>query len=78
MSGDLPAKDRPLPDWAIPELDEEPPHPSVLVVRERNTDTRSPLQGMRRVEGTAEGSLGGGQEGNGEVEEPLEGPRPTG
>jgi hypothetical protein len=74
----LPAEDRSLPYRAIPGLGEEAPHPSVLVVRERNTDARPPLQGVRRVEGTAEDALGRGQKGNWEMEEPLEGPGPAG
>jgi hypothetical protein len=69
---------RTLPYRAIPPLDEESPHPSLLVVRERNTDTRQPLQGVCRVERPAEDSVDGGQKGNGEVEEPLEGPGHTG
>jgi len=48
------------------------------VVRETNTDVRSPLQGARRVEGPAKDPLGGGEKGNREVEEPLEGPGRTG
>jgi hypothetical protein len=39
---------------------------------------RPPLQGVRRVEGAAEDSLGGGRKGDWEVYEPLECPGTTG
>jgi hypothetical protein len=50
----------------------------VLEVRERNTNTRPPLQGVCRVEGAAEDAVGGGQKRDWEMEEPLEGPGPSG
>jgi len=41
----LPAEDRSLPYWAVPTLDEESTHCSVLMVLVPNADTGSPLQG---------------------------------
>jgi hypothetical protein len=46
----LSAENRSLPRRAIPELDKEPTHRSVLVVPVQDTDERLPLQGVRRVE----------------------------
>src|ERR1700712_224031 len=74
----LPAKDRSLPHRATPAPNKKPPLPPVLVVRVRNTDARPPLRGVRRVEGAAEDPVGGGQEGDRKMEEPLEGQGPTG
>jgi len=44
----LPATDRSLQYRAVPQLDEEPVHPSVVVVLEHDPDSRVPLQGVRR------------------------------
>jgi len=75
----LPAQDGALPDRAIPQLDKEPPHPAMLVVPALpNTDPGPPLQGVPGMETAAEDSVGGPEEGNGEVEGPVEGAGLTG
>jgi len=74
----LPAQDGALPDLAIPELDKKPPYTAMLVVPVPNTDPRSPLQGVPRMEAAAEDAVGGGEEGDWEVEGPVEGAGPTG
>jgi len=74
----LPAQDGALPDRAIPQLDKEPPHPAMLVVLVPNTDPGPPLQGVPGMETTAEDSVGGPKEGDGEVEGPVEGAGLTG
>jgi len=74
----LPAQDGALPDRAIPQLDKEPPHPAMLVVPVPNADPGPPLQGVPGMETAAEDSVGGGKEGDGEVEGPVEGAGLTG
>jgi len=54
----LPAEDRSLPHWAVPTLEEESAHRSVLVVSVPDTDTGSPLQCVPRVEGPVEDPVG--------------------
>jgi len=70
----LPAEDRSLPHRAIPELDEEPAHRSMLVVPVQDANTGALPQGVLGVEGAAEDLVGGGQERDREGEEPLEDP----
>jgi len=48
----------------------------MLVVPVPTPDSGAPLQGVPGVKGLAEESVGGGEEGDGEVEEPVEDPRP--
>jgi len=67
-----------LPDRAVPQLDEEPSHPAMLVVPVSNADPGPPLQGVPRVEAAAEDAVVGGEEGDGEVEGPVEGAGPLG
>jgi len=50
----------------------------MLVVSSPDAGKAPPLQAILRVEGTGEDLVGGGQEGMGEVEEPLESPGPAG
>ena len=50
----------------------------MLVVPEPEADEGPPLQGVSEVEGTAENSVGGCEEGDGEVEEPVEDPGSAG
>jgi len=56
----------------MPQLDKEPPHPAMLVVPVPNADPGPPLQGVLRMEAAAEDPVGGGEEGDGEVEGPVE------
>jgi len=65
-------------NWAVPPLDEEPGHPAVLVVLVPDSDSGAPFQGVSRVEGPAENPVGGGAEGDGESEGPVEDPGPPG
>ena len=74
----LPDQDGALPDGAVPQLDKEAAHPTVLVVPVPGADAGAPLQGVFRVEGPAEDPLGGGEEGDREGEGQVEGPGPTG
>jgi len=74
----LPVQDGALPDSAIPQLDKEPTHPSMLVVPVPNADPGPPLQGVSGMETAAEDFVGGGKEGDGEVEGPVEGAGLTG
>jgi len=69
----LPAQDGVLPDWAIPQLDKEPPYPAMLVVSVPNTDPGPPLQEVPGMETAEDDSVGGPDEGDGEVEGPVEG-----
>jgi len=50
----------------------------VLVVPSPNTDPGAPFQGVSRVEDLAEDPVGGGEEGDWEVERPVEDPGPSG
>jgi len=50
------------------------PFRSVLAVQGPYADERTPLQGVPEVEGSAEDPMGGGAEGDREVEEPVEDP----
>jgi len=59
---------------AVPQLDEEPIYPAMLVVPVPNTDPGPPLQGVSKMEAAAEDPVGGGEEGDWEVEGPVEGP----
>ena len=74
----LPAQDGALPDPAISQLDKELPHPAMLVVSLPNTDPGPPLQGVPGMESAAEDSVGGPEEGDGEVEGTVEGTGLTG
>src|SRR3978361_1508520 len=71
----LPAE---LPDRVIPQLDKKPAHCSVLVVPVQDANAGALPQGVPGVEGAAEDLVDGGQEGDGAMEEPLEGPGPSG
>ena len=68
----LPDQDGALPDRAVPQLDEESAHPAMLVVPVPELDSGAPPQGVFRVEGPAEDPVGGGGEGDWEVEGPVE------
>ena len=72
----LPDKNGALSDRAVPPLDKKPSHHTVLVVPVPATDSRVPLQGVPGMEGAAEGPMGGGVEGDGHMEEPVEDPGP--
>ena len=74
----LPAQDGALPVWAVPQLDDEPTHPAMLVVPVPNAEPGPPFQGVPRVEAAAEDPVGGGEEGGWEVEGPVEGAGPSG
>ena len=69
----LPTQDGALPNRAASQLDDEPIHPTMLVVPSPDADPGPPLQGVPRVEAAAENPVGGGKEGDGEVEGPMEG-----
>jgi len=69
-------QDGALLDRAVPQLDEEAAHPTMLVVPTPEPDSGAPLQGVPRVEGPAEDTVGRGAEGDWEVEEPVEDPGP--
>jgi len=74
----LPDQDGALPDRAVPQLDEKAAHPTMLVVPVSKPDSGAPLQGVSGMEDGAEDSVGGGAEGDGEVEQQVEGPGPPG
>jgi len=74
----LPDQDGALPDRAVPQLDEEPTHPAMLVVPVPDADPGPPLQGVPGVEAAAEDPVGGGEEGDREVEGQVEGAGPPG
>jgi len=52
--------------------------PAMLVVPVPDSDARAPPQGVSGVEGPAEDPVGGGTEGDGEGERPVEDPGPLG
>jgi len=54
-----------------------PPRCPVLAVQVPLANERPPLQGVPGMEGAAKGALGGGAEGDGKVERPVEDPGPT-
>ena len=70
----LPAEIGTRAHWAVPALDQSQVLRTVLVVPEPEADEEPPLQGVSEVEGAAEDSVGGGEEGNGDVEESVEEP----
>jgi hypothetical protein len=74
----LPTEDKALPRSAIPDLDEGKTHCPVLVVPIPNANAGTLPSGVPGVEGAAEDLMGGGQEADREIEEPLEGPGPAG
>ena len=53
------------------------PVPTLFVIQPL-VDERPPLRGVFGMEDAAEDSVGGGAEGDGEVEEPVDGPRSAG
>jgi hypothetical protein len=57
----LPAEDRSLPHRAIPQLDDDPTHRSVLVVPVQDPNAGALLEGVPGVEGAAVDLLAGGQ-----------------
>jgi len=61
----LPAEDRSPPHRAVPTLNEELAHHSVLVVSVPDADAGAPLQGVSRVEGPTNDPVGRGTEGSG-------------
>ena len=61
----LPDQDRALPDRAVPELDQETIHRTMLVVPIPIADPGTPPQGVLRVEAAAENPVGGGEAGHG-------------
>ena len=73
-----PDQDGALPYRAVPPLDEEPGYPAVLVVPIPDPDPGPPLQGVPQVKTAAEDPVGGGAEGDWEVEEPVEDLGPPG
>ena len=66
------------PYCPLAEQDVEPIHPTVLVVPIPDADPRPPLQGAPGVKAAAEDPVGGGEEGDWEVEGPVEGTGPPG
>ena len=64
----LPAQDGALPNRTVPQLDKEASHATMLVVSVPVPDPGTPLHGVPVVEVTAEGAVGGGKEGDREVE----------
>jgi len=50
---------------AVPQLDDKPAHPAMLVVPVPNADPGPPLQEVPRVEAAAGNPVGGGEEGDG-------------
>jgi len=72
----LPGEDGALPFRTLPPLDEKPAHSAVLVVLVPDSDSGAPLHGVPGVEGPTENWVGGGAEGDGEAEEPVEDPGP--
>jgi len=64
----LPDQNGALPDRAVPKLDEESANPRCLVVPVPEPDSGAPLQCVPGVEGLAEELVGGGAEGDWEVE----------
>jgi len=58
-----PAEDRALSIRAVPQLDEGPVHPPVLVAPVPESDWGAPLKGVPRVEHPAEDLVDGGEEG---------------
>ena len=74
----LPAEDGALPNGAVPQLDKEPTHAAMLVVPVPNANPGPPPQGVPRVAATAEDPVGGGEEGDWEMERSVEGARLTG
>jgi len=65
----LPDQDGALSNQAVPQLDEESAHPTMLVVPVPELDLGAPLQGVSGVEDPAEDPVGGGAEGDWEVED---------
>jgi len=59
----LPAEYGSLPLGAVPAVDEEPPHRSVLVVPVLGADAGPPLQGVSRVESPTEDLVGSARHG---------------
>ena len=74
----LPVEDRALPNRAVPQLDKELTHPTILVVSALKTDAIPPPQGVLRVEAAVEESVGGSEEGDWEREGSVEGTGSTG
>ena len=70
-------ENRARPHRIVPSLGQGSPHRSVLVVRVPLSDKRPPLQGVPGMEVVAKGDVGGGAEGDGKVEEPVEDPGPA-
>jgi len=70
----LPAEDRARPHRRVPALGQGAPHCPVLVVPPPLANERPPLQGVSGVEDAAEDSVSRSVVGDGEVEEPVEGP----
>jgi len=73
----LPGEDGALLNRTVPPLDEEPTHPPVLVVPVPVSDSGAPLQGVPGMKGPTEDPVGGGEEGDQEVQEPVEDPGST-
>jgi len=74
-------ENRPLPYHAVPTMGKEPAHPAVLVVPASDPDSGdsgAPHQGVSGVEGPTKDPVGGGVEGDREVEEQVEDPGPPG
>ena len=55
----LPGEDGALPYRAVPPVDEEPPHRSVLIVPIPDANAGAPFEGVFGMEGPAEGLMGG-------------------
>ena len=60
----LPDQDGALSNRTVPQLDEEPAHPAMLVVPTPEPDPEASLQGVTGVEGPAKDPVGGGAEGD--------------
>jgi len=70
----LPAEGGALPHGKVPALGQESTRPPMLVVPVPLADKGAPLQGVSEVEGGAEDPLGGSEEGDRAVEEPVKDP----
>jgi len=74
----LPGEDMARPHRTVPALDKGAPFRQVLVVPVPCANERLPVQGLSEMEAAAEDSVGGGAEGDGEGEEPLDDPGSAG
>jgi len=72
-----PDQNEPLPDGAVPEMDEERGHGRVRMVRVQSADTRALVQALCGLEDAAEDSVGRSTKGDKKREESSQDPRPV-